>query len=59
MAEPNEGSMEHAQASGSIPCESRHVQVISEQRYVKAPRVDNDSDYDGCVLARKSTSRDR
>ena len=29
---------------------------ISEQRRVKAPRVDTDSDYAGCVLARKSTT---
>ena len=35
---------------------SRIVQVISEQRYVKAPRVDSDSDYAGCVLTRKSTT---
>ena len=32
------------------------VQVISEQRYVKAPRVDTDSDYAGCVLTKKSTT---
>ena len=31
-------------------------QVISEQRFVKAPRVDSDSDYAGCVLTRKSTT---
>ena len=35
---------------------SRSVQVISEQRHVKAPRVDTDSDYAGCVLTRKSTT---
>ena len=34
----------------------RLVQEISEQRRVKAPRVDTDSDYAGCVLARKSTT---
>ena len=34
----------------------RLVQVISEQRYVKALRVDTDSDYVGCVLTRKSTT---
>ena len=34
----------------------RLVQVISEQRYVKAPRVDTDSDYAACVLTRKSTT---
>ena len=34
----------------------RFVQIISEQRYVKAPRVDTDSDFAGCVLTRKSTT---
>ena len=34
----------------------RLLQVISEQRYVKAPRVDTDSDHAGCVLTRKSTT---
>ena len=29
--------------------------MISEQRYVKAPRVDTDSDKAGCVLIRKSS----
>ena len=32
----------------------RLVQVTSEQSNVKAPRVDTDSDYAGCVLTRKS-----
>ena len=31
-------------------------QVIPEQRYVKAPRVDTDSDCARCVLSRKSTT---
>ena len=35
---------------------ARLVQVISEQRYVKASRVDTDSDHAGCVLTRKSTT---
>ena len=34
----------------------RLVQVISEQKYVKAPRVDTDGDYAGCALTRKSTT---
>ena len=34
----------------------RLVQVILEQRYVKAPRVDTDSDHAGYVLTRKSTT---
>ena len=34
----------------------RLVQVISEQRYIKAPRLDTDSDHPGCVLTRKSTT---
>ena len=34
----------------------RLVQVISEQRYVMAPRVDTDSGHAGCVLTRKSTT---
>ena len=34
----------------------RLVQVISEQRYVKAPRPDTDSDFAGCVLTRKRTT---
>ena len=32
------------------------MQVISEQRYVKAPRVDTDRDCAGCVLTKKSTT---
>ena len=31
----------------------RLVQVISEQKYVKAPRVDTDSDYAGCELSQE------
>ena len=34
----------------------RRVQVISEQRYISALRVDIDSDCAGCVLSRKSTT---
>ena len=34
----------------------RLVQGISEQRRVKTPRVDTDSDYAGCVLARTITT---
>ena len=34
----------------------RLVQVISEPRYAKAPRVDTDSAFAGCVLTRKSTT---
>ena len=30
--------------------------MISEHRYVKAPRVDTDSDCAGCVLTSKSTT---
>ena len=48
MAEPNERereSIEHAQASGSIPCGC-----------VRGPRVETDNDYAGCVLTRKSTT---
>ena len=32
------------------------MQKVSEQRYVKAPRVDTDSDHAGCVLIRKNTT---
>ena len=34
----------------------RPVQGISEQRFVKTPRVGTDTDHAGCVLARKSTT---
>ena len=45
-------------ASGSIPCGSRQARAsdLSEQRNVKALRVDTDSDNAGCVLPRKSTT---
>ena len=46
MSEPNE-------VAGNM---FKRLKVISEQRYVKAPRVDTDSDYAGCVLTRKSTT---
>ena len=57
MAETNEGTgtmlkrlVRYLVGHGKL------VQVISEQRYVKAPRVDTDSDYAGCMLTRKSTT---
>ena len=48
VAEPNEESMEYAQASGSMTVvtsnrmnvQQRVKEVISEQRYVKSPHVD-------------------
>ena len=53
MAEPKEGPW-------SMPkrplWDGGLVQVISEQRRLKAPRVDTDSDYAGCALTRKSTT---
>ena len=57
MAEPNEGAwIMLKRLVRYLVCHGRLVQVISEQRYVKAPRVDTDSDYAGCVLTRKSTT---
>ena len=49
--------MDHAQASGSIPCGSRQARAGDlGTEYVKAERVDTDSDYAGCVLTRTSTT---
>ena len=57
MAEPNEGAwIMLKRLVRYIVGHGRLVQVISEQRYVKAPRVDTDSDNAGCVLTRKSTT---
>ena len=57
MAEPNEGAwIMLKRLVRYLVGHGRLVQVISEQRYVKAPRVDTDSDYAGCVLTRKSTT---
>ena len=57
MAEPNEGAwIMLKRLVRYLVGHGRLVQVISEQRYVKAPRADTDSDHAGCVLARKSTT---
>ena len=57
MAEPNEGAwIMLKRLVRYFVGHGRLVQVISEQRYVRTPRVDNDSDYVGCVLTRKSTT---
>ena len=49
--------MDHAQASGSMLCWSRQARAGDlGTEYVKAPRVDTDSDYAGCVLTRKNTT---
>ena len=57
MAEPNEGAWSMLKRLvRQFAGHGRLVQVISEQRYVKAPRVDTDSHYAGCVLTRKSTT---
>ena len=57
MAEPTEGAwIMLKRLVRYFVGHGRLVQVISEQRYVKAPRVDTDSDYAGCVLTRKSTT---
>ena len=57
MAEANEGAWTMPKRLVRyLVGHGRLVQVISEQRYVKAPRVDTDSDYAGCVLTRKSTT---
>ena len=54
MAEPNEGAwIMLKRLVRSLVGQGRLVQ---EQRDVKAPRVDTDSDYAGCVLTRKSTT---
>ena len=48
----------HAQASGSRPCAQVTVgglvQVIWEQRYVKAPHADTDSDFCGMRASGKA-----
>ena len=57
MAEPNEGAWSMLKRLIRYFVEhGRLVQVISEQRYAKAPRVDTDSDDAGCVLTRQSTT---
>ena len=57
MSEPNEGAwIMFKRLVRYLVGRGRLVQVISEHRYVKAPRIDTDSDYADCVLARKSTS---
>ena len=57
VAEPNQGAwIVLKRLVRYIVGHGRVVQVISEQRYVKAPRVDTDSDYAGCVLTSKSTT---
>ena len=57
MSEPNEGAwIMLKRLVRYLVGHDRLVQVISEQRYVKAPRVDTNSDYAGCVLTRKSTT---
>ena len=57
MAEPNEGAwIMLMRLVRYFVGHGRLVQVISEQRNVKAPRVETDSDYAGCVLTRQSTT---
>ena len=56
MSEPNEAAWNMLKRRiRYLVGHGRLVQIISEQRYVKAPRVDTDSDLAGCVLTRKST----
>ena len=56
MAEPNEGAWSVLKRLVRyLVGHGRLVHVISEQRYVTAPRVDTDSDYGGSVLTKKST----
>ena len=51
MAEPNEGAWSMLKRLvWYFVGHGRLVQVITEQRYVKAPRVGTDSDYAVCVL---------
>ena len=51
MAEPNEGAWSMLKRLvWYVVGHGRLVQVITEQRYVKAPRVGTDSDYAVCVL---------
>ena len=55
MSEPNEGEWNMLKRLiRHLVGHDRLVQVISEKRYVKAPRVDTDSEFAGCVLTRKS-----
>ena len=57
MAEPNEGAwIILKRLVRYLVGHGRLVQVISEQKHVRAPRVDTDSDYAGCVLTKKSTT---
>ena len=57
MEEPNEGAwIMLKRLVRYLVGLGRLVQVISEQRYVKATRLDTDSDFAGCVLTRKSTT---
>ena len=52
VAEPNEGAWRMLKRLFRyLVGHGRLVQGISEQQHVKAPRVDTDSDYAGCVLA--------
>ena len=56
MEEPNEGAwIMLKRLVRHLVDHVRLVQVISEQRHVKAPRVDTDSDHAGCVHTRKRT----
>ena len=55
MAEPKEGAwIMLKRLVRYLVGHGRLEQFISEKRYVKAPRVDTDSDYAGCVLTKKS-----
>ena len=57
MAEPNEKAWSMLKRLvRHLVDHGRLVQVISEQKYVKAPRVNTDSDYAGCELSKKSTT---
>ena len=56
MSEPNEGACNMLERLiRYFVGHGRLVHAISEQRYVKAPRVGTDIDYARCVLTRKST----
>ena len=53
MAEPNEGAwIMLKRLVRYLVGHGRLVQVISEQRYAKTPRVDTDSDCAGCLPGR-------
>ena len=56
MAEPNGAWIMLKRLVRYLVGHGRLVQLISEQMYVKAPRVHTDSIYAGCVLTRKSTT---